>query len=347
MSRADDRLTRREMWVLVLMSRGWSNQQMADRLRLSLLVLVLLIGVEIVASSRGMFASIFNSYLLISAGILMFAFAALAGVPLLIRRRAASAECGCLGRSTPTGRSTIGRSTALCVVSLAVVFSAMACSGEDSSRRQSLVTTSIPDSTLSTLPASVTEAPVSATVTAAAKATPAVRPKDYRTGIGTIDAVLDGLASGKESALIARLHFVSVPCAAPGPGLGGVPECPNGVPVGTTITAIDTGACHGVVLQEFDRLPTQLQPLIGLDLRVSGVAEIERLPAPEQGRLLPASHLLVLEEAAPRSPFPVWVVRIDEVGIVGVFNGCYLQPQDVFTDGSLGRVTRVVVPPLG
>ncbi|MGD9933929.1 MAG: SH3 domain-containing protein [Dehalococcoidia bacterium] len=71
-------------------------------------------------------------------------------------------------------------------------------------------------------------------------------PKGTRTGNAAVDAVISALESGDLEAIAALIGWQQVECeGGPPMGIGGPPECPEGVADGTPIDVIPGAACEG------------------------------------------------------------------------------------------------------
>lgn len=71
-------------------------------------------------------------------------------------------------------------------------------------------------------------------------------PQGTRTGNAAVDAVMSALESGDLEAIAALIGWQQVECeAGPPMGIGGPPECPEGVADGTPIDVIPGAACEG------------------------------------------------------------------------------------------------------
>jgi hypothetical protein len=71
-------------------------------------------------------------------------------------------------------------------------------------------------------------------------------PLATRTGVASIDRVLDIVDAGDATALAGLIHYFPLPCTPPG-GLGDV-ACPGGRPAGTGVDVVGVNQCGGSYL---------------------------------------------------------------------------------------------------
>lgn len=147
-----------------------------------------------------------------------------------------------------------------------------------------------------------------------------VPPASRRSGIASVDALVDALQAGDEAAISAMIEYGKVPCST-ATGVGVPPRCPDGVAPGTPVDALERG-CEGSYF-----VPPSAPARLVTQLGKSGLyAVVERSPPSEtkpvvyaitfiesewsaNTLLLTEGRIVRFETFCPAPANPLWQLR--------------------------------------
>ncbi len=152
-------------------------------------------------------------------------------------------------------------------------------------------------------------------------------PVVQHSGIPSVDAVIDAVASGNADALAALMRFPKIPCTTDHEGLGRPPDCPDGVANETPIEAMPVLACEGTYMVPGQEQQAS-QQFVDANPALYGV--YQQAPKPD----LPEAKYAVLY-SVPGPPahgvgsqlFLGWQLFVSDDGIVGISDGCGTPPE--------------------
>ncbi|HSE44103.1 MAG TPA: hypothetical protein VLA89_02115, partial [Gemmatimonadales bacterium] len=158
-------------------------------------------------------------------------------------------------------------------------------------------------------------------------------PAGTRTGDAEIDAVI---AAVEQSAFVPQslIGWQRVACRVPGAvqGLGGPPECPEGIADETPIDVIPAASCEGYWVQR----PPGDEPvrlIVGREQRLYAVGKLD--PAQQYPR---GEHALIY--VLPSRPEFGTAIYVTDGKIVAEWSGCATSPVEMLRDAA-----SIVFPP--
>lgn len=229
---------------------------------------------------------------------------------------------------------------------LALVFAAglLACDDNDARPTDGAPTTTAspqPTAAASPTPAPVTPSPAPPSVRPTATAEPdgAAHPPDTRTGIQSVDRVLEALyGGGGVEALREVVHFRMVECVEVVTGAGAPPKCQGSETEGTPVEVFAAASCEGFYVRP-EEIEQTLEGLVESEPALYAV-----LTWPEEN-WPPGEHVIVASSYSPAAARPLGMqLVVSEEGLAGFLQGCG-QPADMLVSQAVGRGAEPVLPP--